>query len=78
MARLMIKNIGAMVSGDISNPLLNADALIIEGNLIQGVGKEKDLDSKGVGQIIDVQGMTVTPGLIDSHCHPVIGDFTPR
>ncbi len=78
MAKLMIKNIGAMVSGDISNPLLNADALIIEGSLIQGVGKEKDLNSKGVDQIIDVQGMTVTPGLIDSHCHPVIGDFTPR
>ena len=78
MARLMIKNIGAMVSGDISNPLLNADALIIEGSLIQGVGKEKNLDSKGVDQVIDVQGMTVTPGLIDSHCHPVLGDFTPR
>ncbi len=78
MAKLMIKNIGAMVSGDISNPLLNADALIIEGSLIQGVGKEKNLDSKGVDQVIDVQGMTVTPGLIDSHCHPVLGDFTPR
>ena len=78
MARLMIKNIGAMVSGDISNPLLNADALIIEGSLIQGVGKEKNLDSKGVDQVMDVQGMTVTPGLIDSHCHPVLGDFTPR
>jgi len=78
MAKLMIKNIGAMVSGDISNPLLNADTLIIEGSLIQGVGKEKNLDSKGVDQVIDVQGMTVTPGLIDSHCHPVLGDFTPR
>jgi enamidase len=27
---------------------------------------------------MDVGGMTVTPGLIDSHCHPVLGDFTPR
>src|SRR5512143_423712 len=78
MAKLMIKNIGAMVSGDISNPLLSADALIIDGSLIRGVGKEKNLDTTGVDQTLDVQGMTVAPGLIDSHCHPVLGDFTPR
>src|SRR5512136_3041568 len=78
MSKLMIKNIGTLVSGDISNPILKADALLIEGGMIQGIGKEKDLDTKGVDQVMDVQGMTVTPGLIDSHCHPVLGDFTPR
>jgi enamidase len=78
MGKLMIKNIGTLVSGDISNPILNGDTLIIEGGLIQALGREKDLDTKGLEQIIDVQGMTVTPGLIDSHCHPVLGDFTPR
>jgi len=78
MGKLMIKNIGTLVSGDISSPILNADTLLIEGGLIQDVGKERDLDTRGVDQVIDVQGMTVTPGLIDSHCHPVLGDFTPR
>jgi enamidase len=78
MPKLMIKNIGALVSGDISNPLLNADALIIEGGLIQAIGKEKELDVRGVEQVIDAGKMTLTPGLIDSHCHPVLGDFTPR
>jgi cytosine/adenosine deaminase-related metal-dependent hydrolase len=47
-------------------------------DLIQEVGREKDLDSKEANQVMDVGGMTVTPGLIDSHCHPVLGDFTPR
>src|SRR5215510_14952114 len=28
--------------------------------------------------VIDAAGTTVMPGLIDSHCHPVFGDFTPR
>ncbi|HSB04462.1 MAG TPA: Enamidase, partial [Thermodesulfobacteriota bacterium] len=41
MGKLIIKNIGTLVSGDISNPILNADTLSIEGGLIQGVGKEK-------------------------------------
>ncbi len=78
MVKLMIKNIGTLVSGSISNPILNADTLIIEEGLIQGVGKEKELNTKGVDQVMDIGGMTVTPGLIDSHCHPVLGDFTPR
>lgn len=78
MGKLMVKNIGTLVSGDISSPLSKGDAIVIEGALIQAVGREKDLDVKGVEQVIDVQGMTVSPGLIDSHCHPVLGDFTPR
>ncbi|MBS3920726.1 MAG: amidohydrolase family protein [Deltaproteobacteria bacterium] len=78
MGKLMIKNIGTLVSGDISNPLLTGDALIIEGGLIQVIGKEKNINTQGVDQVMDVGGMTITPGLIDSHCHPVLGDFTPR
>jgi enamidase len=78
MPKLMIKNIGTLVSGNISNPLLNADTLMIEGGLIQKVGREKSLDTKGVDQVLDIGGMTITPGLFDSHCHPVLGDFTPR
>lgn len=78
MVKLLIKNIGTLVSGDISNPILNADTLLIEGGLIQAIGKEKDLNLTGVDQMMDISGMTITPGLIDSHCHPVLGDFTPR
>jgi enamidase len=78
MAKLMIKNIGTLVSGNIFNPILNADTLIIDGGLIQAVGKENTLDTKGMDQVMDVGGMILAPGLIDSHCHPVLGDFTPR
>ncbi len=74
----MIKNIGTLVSGDISNPILKADTLLIEGGLIQSIGFEKDLEKERVDQVMDIGGMTLTPGLIDSHCHPVLGDFTPR
>src|SRR4030043_1019726 len=78
MAGLVIKNIGALVSGDISNPILKADALFVDGGVIRAIGKEKELEAKGVDQVMDIGGMTLTPGLIDSHSHPVLGDFTPR
>jgi len=28
--------------------------------------------------VVDCLGTTVIPGLIDSHCHVVLGDYTPR
>lgn len=78
MGKLLIKNIGTLVSGDIFNPLLPGDALLIEDGVIKAIGKEADLEPSGVKEVLDVGGMTVTPGLIDSHCHPVFGDYTPR
>jgi len=59
MARLLIKNIGTLVSGDIFNPILNADALLVEGGVIQAIGKEMDLGTKGVDQVMDVGGMKI-------------------
>jgi len=78
MGKLLIKGIGKLVSGDISQPLLQADAILVEDGLIRKVGRAEELEAAGADRVIDVQGMTVTPGLIDSHAHPVVGDFTPR
>src|SRR3546814_10358174 len=36
-----------------------------------------DLTS-GAAKTVDARGTTVAPGLIDSHVHPVFGDWTPR
>ncbi|MBU1902026.1 MAG: amidohydrolase family protein [Proteobacteria bacterium] len=78
MSQVLLKNIGTLVSGNIEEPILKANAIWIEKGIIKKVGDLGDMDEKGAGVIIDCQGMTVTPGLIDSHCHPVLGDFTPR
>ena len=75
---LLIKNIGTLISGDISQPILSADAILIEDGLIKEVGMENELDTQNVDRVIDVDGMTVTPGLIDSHCHTAIGGYAPR
>lgn len=71
-------NIGALVSGKLEESLLKADTIIIKGDKIAAIGQKDILKDFAVEKVIDVMGMTVTPGLIDSHCHPVLGDFAPR
>ncbi len=76
MSKTLLYNIGTLISGDITNPVLAADAILLEDGRIAAVGSATELRGSEPG--IDCAGATVTPGLIDSHCHPVFGDFTPR
>ncbi|HWV97209.1 MAG TPA: amidohydrolase family protein [Xanthobacteraceae bacterium] len=76
--KLVVRNIGLVLSGAIENPILDADTIIVENGLITAVGRAKDVDTEGATSVIDANGITVTPGLIDSHVHPVAGDWTPR
>jgi len=76
MSVLLIKNIGLMLSGDVGRPVLKADSLLVEDGLIKAVGSGLSAP-QGAG-LIDAGGSAVTPGLIDSHCHVVLGDYTPR
>ena len=78
MSSVLLKNIGTIVSGDISNPLLEGDAILVEQGKIQKVGMEASLNVSDADVVIDCAGTTVTPGLFDSHCHVVLGDYTPR
>jgi enamidase len=78
MSGTLIKNIGTLISGDITNPILSADAILIADGKIQKIGKASDLEKSDVEKVIDAGGSTITPGLIDSHCHVVFGDYTPR
>ncbi|UCF83460.1 MAG: amidohydrolase family protein [Desulfobacteraceae bacterium] len=78
MAKVLIKNIGTLVSGNIDEPILRADALWIDEGMIKKVGSLQDMDENDAQVIIDCAGTTVTPGLIDSHCHVIFGDFTSR
>ena len=75
MAKLLIKNIGKVISGDIKNPIIDADSVLVEDGKISQTGKGLDVKAE---KVIDANGITLTPGLIDSHAHPVFGDFTPR
>jgi enamidase len=78
MPRLLIRNIGLLLSGDLNNPILDADTVFAVDGKIAAIGKQKDVDAEGATLVIDAKGTTLMPGLIDSHVHPVAGDWTPR
>lgn len=76
--KVVITNIGLLLSGDIDNPILDADTIVVNDGLIVAVGKAKDCDLAHARTTIDAHQTCVAPGLIDSHVHPVFGDWTPR
>jgi enamidase len=76
--KLVIRNVGLMLSGALEQPILDADTLVAEDGRIAAFGKEKDLNTAGAATTIDAKGAALCPGLIDSHVHPVAGDWTPR
>lgn len=78
MSILAIKNIGILVTGDVKNPVSKANTIIVEDGKIKKVGDESLLKEFACDKVIDAKGTTVAPGFIDSHVHPVLGDFTPR
>lgn len=77
-ANVLIHNIGILVSGDIENPILDADAVLIKDGLVERIGSYEELKKESVDLDIDIRGMTLCPGLFDGHVHPNIGDWAPR
>jgi enamidase len=76
--KLVIRNIGLLLSGDLDRPILAADTVVAVDGVIRAAGWEKDCDTAQPDTLIDAKGTCLAPGLIDSHVHPVFGDWTPR
>ncbi len=74
MSSVLIKNIGALATGDLRNPLRQADSIYVEEGVVRAIGKGIDYRADTV---VDARGITAIPGLVDSHSHPTFGDFTP-
>ena len=76
MTRVVITGIGQVVTGDIAAPLADADSIVVADGRIEALGR--GLGAGDADVVIDAHGTTVLPGLIDSHVHPTLGDFSPR
>src|SRR5919106_722178 len=74
MSSVLIRNIGTLVTGDLKNPLRAADSIFIDDGVIKEIGNGI---SRKADRVIGADGITAMPGLIDSHSHPSIGEYTP-
>ena len=52
-ARLVIRNIGLLLSGELTRPILDADTVLAVDGRITAVGKRKDIDSEGATLVIE-------------------------
>ena len=77
-SKLVIRNIGLILSGAMEKPILDGDTIVAENGKITAIGRFKDVNTDDATTIVEANGTTVAPGLIDSHVHPVAGDWTPR
>lgn len=76
--RTAIVNIGTIVSGDWRKPFSTGDTIVMDGGRIVSVGTAPASEVEACDVVIDADGTTAIPGLIDSHVHTVFGDYTPR
>src|SRR5262245_27955229 len=76
--KLAIRNIGLLLSGALEKPILDADTIVAISGKITEIGHAKDVDSSCATSVVYANVVAVAPGLIDSHVHPVAGDWTPR
>jgi enamidase len=76
--RVAITNIGTIVSGDWRNPFAAGDSIVCDNGRIVAVGSAAAREVEACDVVIDADGTTAIPGLIDSHVHITFGDFTPR
>jgi enamidase len=76
--RVAIVNLGKIISGDWRNPFAAGDAILTDEGRIISVGTASAAEVANADVVIDADGVTAIPGLIDSHVHTTFGDFTPR
>src|SRR4051812_31969075 len=72
-----IVNLGTIVTGDWREPYAKGDSILMADGKITSIGTAPG-DLKAYDVVIDADGATAIPGLIDSQVHNTFGDWTPR
>ncbi|MFD1446230.1 metal-dependent hydrolase family protein [Oceanobacillus profundus] len=74
MGKTIIKN-GLLIDGN-GGEIQQGAIVVVEGNCIQYVGPESMYTADGNEAVLDAQGGTIMPGLIDTHVHMML-EFSP-
>ncbi len=73
-----VVNLGTIITGDWRDPRAAGDTIIMHDGKIVSVGTASVEAVKACDVVIDADGATAIPGLIDSQVHNTFGDYTPR
>jgi enamidase len=73
-----IVNLKTIVTGEWRAPFAKGDGILMSGGKIEKIGTLSDEDLNRADVVIDADGATAIPGLIDSQVHNTFGDYTPR
>jgi len=76
--KVVIHNFDVLVTGDISQPLRDAEVIVSENGVITFIGSADGVDFSDAQVVIDAKNSTVLPGLIDNHTHPAMSEYSPR
>lgn len=73
-----IVNLGKIITGDWREPFAEGDTIMMADGRITSVGTGDASAVEACDVVIDADGATAIPGLIDSQVHNTFGDYTPR
>ncbi len=73
--QLLLHNIGSVLSGKLKQPVLDIETIVVDDGRIASFD---DSDTTTADTVIDCRGMTVAPGLVDTHVHPTLGDYAHK
>lgn len=76
--KVAIVNLGRILNGEWREPVTAGDSILTEDGKIVKVGTLSSADVESAQIVIDADGATAIPGLIDSQVHNTFGDYTPR
>jgi len=78
VATLGLVNVGALATGLLATPRADTESILVAEGRIAALGATSATGAARADVVVDCRGTTVLPGLVDSHCHVVLGDYTPR
>lgn len=73
-----IVNLATIVTGEWRDPFATGDGILMENGKIIKIGTLSVGETESCDVVIDADGATAIPGLIDSQVHNTFGDYTPR
>jgi enamidase len=76
--KIAITNIETIVTGDWRKPFVDGDTIVMTDGWFSSVGYADKAEIEQCDLVVDANGTTACPGLIDSHVHVAFGDYTPK